>query len=133
MLLLYSVGMSGAHNPIYTSLIQPFLPFKCYGHGCACDLAGKEMENCQCFVAEEDKTESCCSKEDAPVDDSTQQLKEIGCNGSDVTQLEFLDRHLHSSIKIISSLRMCSTRISYPEPTYHFYHIIFAKDKIPIS
>ena len=133
MLFLYSVGMSGAHNPIYTNLIQPFLPFKCSGHGCACDLAGKEMENCLCFEPKAEQQDSCCSKKTDSPPKTGPQIKEVGCDGSDLSNLEFLDRHIPSSFHLVSKFHFSKQRPYPPSSDFYFFHLALKKDKIPIS
>ena len=116
MMMLYLLNMSGARSSIVSSLIIPFLPYKCSGHGCACDLAGRELPGCACFgIDDTDATsdsdscgpseeQSCCSsKKEEPDSDSEQEknnLDKVGCGGAINGLYEMLDRHLNFDIKI---------------------------------
>ena len=147
MMLAYLLNMSGARNPLVAKLITPLLPFKCAGHGCACDLAGKELPGCGCFGETEESSpetpgcsveNSCCSskrpsseKQKRSAADST--LDDISCDGKTSSQYETLDRHCSFELKtktLISVTTLYQGEINLLSQTeLHSWKL----DKVPIK
>ena len=147
MMLAYLLNMSGARNPLVAKFITPLLPFKCAGHGCACDLAGKELPGCGCFGETEESSpesqgcsveSSCCSskkpsskKNKKAIEDDT--LDDIGCDGKTNSQYETLDRHCSFDFKtktLITIQTLYQGKINLLSQTeLHSWKL----DKIPIK
>ena len=141
MMFLYLLNMSGARSSIVSSIITPLLPYKCSGHGCACDLAGKELPGCACFGIEDETddnlndsnncgppVESCCSQKsdskETQVKQNGPELDKVACDGILTDLYEMLDRHLNFETQI---------QIFYKEITYHISPVKLLANSTPNS
>ena len=148
MMLLYLLNMSGARSSIVSSIITPLLPYKCSGHGCACDIAGKELPGCACFGIEEDTDEtaapnhcgppqdSCCSSktedDKKPSKPNESELDKVGCDGISSGLYEMLDRHLKFDTHIQTFYREIKYHISPSKLLANSKPNLISLGKIPI-
>ncbi|WDE95652.1 hypothetical protein PQO03_07945 [Lentisphaera profundi] len=129
-----------------SSLIRPLLPYKCSGHGCACDIAGKELAGCACFGIIEESNEkadlntctpeikSCCSaeKEEHTPKNNDSTIDKTGCDGLLSDLYEMLDRHLNFQIHA-STTTHYFIYPSSPIKLLAYQQVkLIALDKIPI-
>ena len=135
--------MSGTVGPMFTSLLNPILPFKCYGNGCACDLAGKELPGCGCFVTIQEKStscstaDSCCSTKKEPSkqisnDKEKYKLFEIACNRKNNDSHETLERHCKFEFKTKVIISIISIALGRTELLTQNQLHCDEVDKIPI-
>ena len=105
--LLSSGGFSSVVREVCDRFEVAYL-FPCKGHGCHCDIIGKELPNCMCVHTAEVSIEccsepndkfkiveevTCCSDENS----ETQQLiviKKSGCGGLDSDESFLVQKHL---------------------------------------